>query len=186
MRSRRQAARTTAGQGRVGSRVSPAAFAHMAPQVAATAIWHSPLAAAVHTPTLPADDERAVHILERLNASEQRRAALLAMAAQVREAAAAKAEELQAEFAPGHVAFIARHNQFLRVLRTGTDPGTVELFLDPADRATLAASGATLLEAEGAVFRLFGWTRVAPEQVQAQAWRAALGAALAKAIRMAK
>lgn len=133
-----------------------------------------------HTPQTPADD-RAIRLLEHSELPAGSKDALLRLVRRAQAEADQAGEELQAEFGREHVALIVGCNQFLRIFRTGAEPGAVELLLEAPDKAALAAGGFALRDPEGQVFRLFGWTRVAPTQGQASALDAAVARAFAKA-----
>jgi hypothetical protein len=133
-----------------------------------------------HTPQVPADD-RALRLIEHsgLDAVHKRRLADVVKASQ--DAAHEAGAELQAEFGKEHVALIVGCNQFVRLWRAGTQPGAVELLLDPKDKAGLAAAGFELKEPEGAVFKLFGWVRLDPTKGADEALEEATRKAFAKA-----
>ena len=136
---------------------------------------------APHTPTVPADDERPLRLLERADVSEDHRARL-AQVVQVAQAAARDAaEELQSEFGKEHVALIVCCNQFVRLFRAGAQPGAVELLLDAGPKDALAQGGFRLRDPDGMVFKLFGWVRVDPMEGDAKALGDAVRAAFDKA-----
>ncbi len=81
--------------------------------------------------------------------------------------------DLQFEFGPV-VAYIAGCQQFLRLHRGGEAPGTVELMLPADGKAALESAGFELLEPYGAVFKMFGWSRIDPMAGPADAIDAAI------------
>jgi hypothetical protein len=129
----------------------------------------------------PATDDRPIRILERTPVPEAHKARLFALVRLGQEEAGRVGADLQAEFGRDHVALIADHNQFIRLFRGGARPGDVELWLDGPAREALAAAGFTLGEPEGAVFKLFGWTRLDPMAGPEPALHEAVKSALAKA-----
>lgn len=139
-----------------------------------------------HTPTTPATDDRPLRILERTPVPAEHKERLFALVRLAQSEAVAAGADLQAEFGRDHVALIADHNQFVRLFRGGAQPGAVELWLDPPAKEALQGAGFALREAEGAVFRLFGWVRVDPTQGPADALHRALRAAFTKARRAKK
>jgi len=134
-----------------------------------------------HTPMTPAADDRPLRILERTPVDGAHKERLFALVRLAQWLAADAGADLQSEFGKDHVALIADHNQFLRLFRGGARPGDVELWLEAPAREALAAAGFTLREPEGAVFRLFGWTRVDPMESSVAGLEAAVGAAFARA-----
>lgn len=134
-----------------------------------------------HTPSTSAADERALRLLEHAALPEARKALLIALVRGAQSLADDAGEDLQAEFGREHIGLIAGHNQFLRIMRAGADPGAVEISLDDAAKKALAAAGFALREPDGLVFRMFGWVRVDPEQGPQGALEAAIAAAFAKA-----
>jgi hypothetical protein len=140
-----------------------------------------PSVAVDHTPQVPAQDDRPLRLLERTPVPDEHRERLLGLVRRAQEAAAALGKELQAEFGPHHVALIASCNQFVRLFRSGPEPGVVELLLPPEGKEALRAAGFGLREPEGAVFRLFGWVRIDPMQGPEPALAEAVEAALRKA-----
>jgi len=135
-----------------------------------------------HTPQTPAQDDRPLRVLERTPVPEAHRERLYALVRKAQAEAAQAGDELQAEFGKEHVALIAGCNQFMRLWKGGTQPGCVELLLDPPHKDELAASGYFLDTPEGQIFRLFGWVRVDPMSGNAKA----LDEAVARAYRKAK
>lgn len=135
-----------------------------------------------HTPQTPAGDDRPLRVLERTPVPDAHKERLFSLVRKAQEEAAAGGDELQAEFGKEHVALIVGCNQFVRLWKGGTQPGAVELLLDPADKDALASSGYFLGVPEGQIFRLFGWVRVDPMAGRS----AALEEAVAKAFRKAK
>lgn len=134
-----------------------------------------------HTPTVPAGDDRPLKLLERTPVPEGHKRVLFDVVATAQACAAEAGAELQSEFGKEHVALIVGCNQFVRLFRGGAAPGAVELLLDPTQKATLAQAGFALGEPEGAVFKLFGWVRVAPTEGPEPALQDAVRAAFAKA-----
>jgi hypothetical protein len=134
-----------------------------------------------HTPSTPAFDDRPLRLLERAPVPPAHKERLMTLVRLGQELALGSGADLQAEFGKEHVALIADHNQFLRLFRGGAEPGAVELWMEQAGKDTLAAAGFTLRDPEGAVFRLFGWTRVDPMQGPMAALEDAVRAAFAKA-----
>jgi len=134
-----------------------------------------------HTPQVPAGDDRPLRLLERTPVGPEhlRRLADLVRAAQ--EAARESGAELQSEFGKEHVALIVACNQFVRLFRGGSQPGAVELLLDPASKESLQRAGYALGDPEGAVFKLFGWVRLDPMQGDSKVLLDAVGKAFAKA-----
>lgn len=135
-----------------------------------------------HTPQTPAQDDRPLRVLERAPVPQPHKERLFALVKLAQEEAAAAGDELQAEFGKEHVALIVGCNQFARFWKGGTQPGCVELLLDPPHRDELASSGFFLDPPEGQVFRLFGWVRVNPTLGQPKA----LDEAMVRAFRKAK
>ena len=137
-----------------------------------------------HTPQTPAGDDRPLRVLERTPVPEAHRERLYSLVRKAQAEAAMAGDELQAEFGREHVALIVGCNQFVRLWKGGSQPGAVELLLDPADKDALASSGYFLGVPEGQIFRLFGWVRVDPmagrpaalEQAVSQAFRKAKAA----------
>ena len=134
-----------------------------------------------HTPQTPATDDRPLRVLERAPVPQEHKQRLYALVQEAQQAAALAGDELQAEFGKEHVALIVGCNQFLRLWKGGTRPGAVELLLDAPGKAILAASGFTLGEPDGQVFKLFGWVRVDPMQGPSAPLADAVGKAFAKA-----
>lgn len=134
-----------------------------------------------HTPTTPATDDRPLRILERTPVPPEHKERLFALVRLGQALALEAGADLQAEFGREHVALIAEHNQFIRLFRGGAEPGAVELWLPESAKGKLAADGFTLREADGAVFRLFGWIRVDPMQGPVDALETALRAAFGRA-----
>lgn len=129
----------------------------------------------------PATDDRPIRILERTPVSQEHKERLFALVRAGQEEGLTAGADLQAEFGRDHVALIADHNQFIRLFRGGTEPGAVELWIDEPAKEALRAAGFTLRDPEGAVFKLFGWTRLDPMQGPEAALRSAVLAALGKA-----
>ena len=138
-----------------------------------------------HSPQTPADD-RALRLLEHAQIPEPRKARALAAVRAAQDVAHDAGAELQAEFGKDHVGLIVGCNQFVRVFRSGPEPGAVELFLNPSDKDALATAGFELRAPEGAVFKLFGWVRIDPSQGPDDALAKAVGAAFTKAKATAK
>lgn len=120
-----------------------------------------------HTAQTPADD-RAARLLEHADIPEPRKSRALATLRAAQQAAHAGGAELQAEFGKEHVGLIVACNQFLRIWRSGPEPGAVEILLPKDDRAALGSSY-SLRAPDGAVFKLFGWVRLDPEAGEQQA-----------------
>jgi hypothetical protein len=133
-----------------------------------------------HSPQTPADD-RALRLLEHANLPTPTKEVLLALVRQAQTQAAEAGEDLQAEFGREHVALIVGCNQFVRIFRSGREPGAVEILLDAPDKDKLAADGFALRDAEGQVFKLFGWTRITPTEGPEAALHQAVSKAFAKA-----
>ena len=134
-----------------------------------------------HTPTQPAGDDRPLRLLERTPVPQEHKDRLFHLVREGQAKAAAAGAELQAEFGAEHVALIVGCNQFIRLFRSGAEPGAVELLLPEDGKKALQAAGFTLREPAGQVFKLFGWIRVDPMQGPAPALDAAVGSAFAKA-----
>lgn len=115
-----------------------------------------------HTPQTPATDDRPLRVLERTPVPDGHKQVLFDLVKRAQDEAAAAGDELQAEFGKEHVALIVGCNQFIRLWKGGTQPGSVELLLDLRDKNLLAAAGFSLGDPEGQVFKLFGWVRVNP------------------------
>lgn len=138
-----------------------------------------------HTPQTPADD-RALRLLEHSSLEPAHKQAALATVQAAQNIAAESGDELQAEFGKEHVALIVGCNQFVRVFRGGSQPGAVELLLDPEPKASLRQAGFALRDPEGQVFKLFGWVRVDPTDGPAEALGHAVRDAFTKAKANAK
>lgn len=136
-----------------------------------------------HTPTTPASDDRPLRILERTPVPDDHKERLASVVRKAQQVAAMAGAELQSEFGKDHVGLIVGCNQFVRLMRAGEAPGTIELFLEPADREGLRTSGFTLKEPEGAVFKLFGWVRIDPMEGALPALEQAVEKAFQKAMR---
>ena len=134
-----------------------------------------------HTPQTPAGDDRPLRVLERTPVPEPHKERLFALVRKAQAEAASAGDELQAEFGREHVALIVGCNQFARFWKGGTQPGCVELLLDPAHKDELAAGGYFLGVPEGQIFRLFGWVRVDPMSGNPKALEQAVTRAFAKA-----
>jgi hypothetical protein len=128
-------------------------------------------------------DERALKLLARTPGGEALRERLAFLARRADALAAADGREIQWEFGREHVAAIVEHNQFVRFFRGGDEPGAVELWLDDAGRAAAQAAGLALKDPAGAVFKMFGWRRVAPSDIGHAAVDDALVAAYRRASR---
>lgn len=139
-----------------------------------------------HTPQTPAQDDRPLRVLERTPVPEAHRERLYALVRKAQAEAASTGDELQAEFGKEHVALIVGCNQFLRLWKGGTQPGCVELLLDPPHKDELASSGYFLDVPEGQIFRLFGWVRVDPMSGNAKALEEGVARAYRKAKASAK
>lgn len=139
-----------------------------------------------HTPQTPAGDDRPLRVLERTPVPEPHRERLYALVRKAQAEAAATGDELQAEFGKENVALIVGCNQFIRLWKGGTQPGCVELLLDPAGKDALAASGYFLGVPEGQIFRLFGWVRIDPMSGSPEALDNAVAGAFRKAKASAK
>ncbi len=124
-----------------------------------------------------APDERPAKLLARTPVEEAHLQRLQELSSHAQAAAEAANVDLQYEFGPV-VAYIAGCQQFLRLHRGGEAPGAVELMLPPDAKAALEAAGYEALEPFGAVFKMFGWTRVEPMAGTAEALDAAVEAAL--------
>ena len=135
-----------------------------------------------HTPQTPATDDRPLRVLERAAVPPEHKERLFALVRRAQEEAAAGGDELQAEFGKEHVALIVGCNQFVRLWKGGSQPGAVEVLLDPPQKDALAQAGYPLQAPDGQVFRLFGWVRVDPMAGRAEA----LDEAVAQAYRKAK
>ena len=134
-----------------------------------------------HTPTQPAGDDRPLRLLERTPVGPEHKERLFHLVREGQARAAADGAELQAEFGAEHVALIVGCNQFIRLFRSGPEPGAVELLLPDDGKKALAAAGFALREPAGQVFKLFGWVRVDPMQGPEPALDAAVASAFAKA-----
>ncbi len=117
-----------------------------------------------HTPATPAVDDRPIRILERTPVDDAHKERLFALVRTAQAQAQAAGKELQAEFGKDAVALIVGCNQFVRLHRGGEVPGRVEVLVQEPVKAALREAGFELLDAEGAVFKLFGWTGVDPTQ----------------------
>lgn len=133
-----------------------------------------------HTPQTPADD-RALRLLEHSDLPPAKKESVLRLIRRAQADADAAGEDLQAEFGREHVALIVGCNQFMRVFRSGKEPGAVELLLDAADKSALVAAGFTLRDPEGQVFKMFGWARIDPTQGGTPSLETAVDQAFAKA-----
>lgn len=134
-----------------------------------------------HTPTQPAGDDRPLRLLERTPVPDEHKERLFHLVRQGQSQASAAGAELQAEFGKDHVALIVGCNQFIRLFRSGPEPGAVELLLPDDGKEALAQAGFTLREPVGQVFKLFGWVRLDPMQGPAPALDAAVASAFTKA-----
>ena len=137
-----------------------------------------------HTPQVPADD-RALRLLEHADLPGPTKQSVLALVRKAQDEATKAGRELQAEFGREHVALIVGCNQFLRVWRSGTEPGAVEVLLDPVDRQALQLEVATR-PPEGKVFQLFGWVRADAEPAALASLERAVEASFRRALRTAK
>ena len=129
----------------------------------------------------PATDDRPIRILERTPVPQDHKERLFALVRVAQELALETGADLQVEFGKEHVALIAEHNQFIRLFRGGAGPGDVELWLEAPAKEALAKAGFTLRDPEGAVFKLFGWTRVDPMAGPEAGLKEAVHAAFRKA-----
>lgn len=127
-------------------------------------------------------DDRPLKLLARTPGDESLRARLAALAVAADALAVADGREVTWEFGREHVAAIVEHNQFIRLFRGGDEPGAVELWLDEAGRAEADAAGLPLADPAGAVFKMFGWRRVAPGALGHDAIDAALRSAYRRAV----
>jgi len=134
-----------------------------------------------HTPTQPAGDDRPLRLLERTPVGPEHKERLFHVVHEGQARAQAAGTELQAEFGAEHVALIVGCNQFVRLFRSGPEPGAVELLLPDEGKKALAEAGFALREPAGQVFKLFGWVRVDPMQGPAPALDAAVAAAFDRA-----
>lgn len=138
-----------------------------------------------HTPATPAVDDRPIRILERTPVDDEHKERLFALVRRAQASAVDAGKELQAEFGKDAVALIIGCNQFVRLHRGGEVPGRVEVLVGEEQKQALRDAGFDLLEAQGAVFKLFGWTGIDPMQgdvdVLTQAVAAAFSDAAAKA-----
>ncbi len=125
---------------------------------------------------MPDRDPRPGKLLARTPVDDAHRGLMLHLVEHAQERAESTCVDLQYEFGPA-VACIAGCQQFLRLHRGGDDPGAVELMLPDDAKGALADAGFELLEPHGAVFRMFGWTRIEPTTGDAGALDAAVDAA---------
>lgn len=122
-----------------------------------------------------------MRLLERTPVSADHKERLFHLVRTGQARAAEAGEDLQAEFGAEHVALIVGCNQFVRLFRSGPEPGAVELLLPDDGKKALADGGFELRDPAGQVFKLFGWVRVDPMQGRPEALDAAVGSAFAKA-----
>lgn len=134
-----------------------------------------------HTPTQPAGDDRPLRLLERTPVPEEHKQRLFHLVREGQAQATSAGAELQAEFGKDHVALIVGCNQFIRLFRSGPEPGAVELLLPEDGKKALTEAGFTLRDPAGQVFKLFGWVRLDPMQGLAPALDAAVASAFGKA-----
>ncbi len=134
-----------------------------------------------HTPATPAVDDRPIRILERTPVDDAHKERLFALVRKAQALAADAGRDLQAEFGKDAVALIVGCNQFVRLHRGGDVPGRVEVLVGDDVKQRLQDAGFELLEAQGAVFKLFGWTGVEPMAGDLDALEAAVEAAFQKA-----